>query len=228
MLPPTRLWPISQAGLIDCWPLVEQSGTRFSLTGRNDLTDVATVTGAAGLFGYASQFTRANSEFLSHVNNVDLVLGDFDFFYLIWSRADSAGAGDRHLLSKRAVGSVECTLVRGSNTNNILWGVTPDGATLASVTDIGTYTANEWHLTMAWHDAANNFIGLRVDRNPPVTLAHSSGVFVGTSDFDIGATSTGGNTYDGRMVDASFWKRLLSEQEYMAIYNNGLGRRLVG
>ena len=72
------------------YTLDEASGTRADSSGNgNSLTDVNTVTQAAGKLTNAAQFTRANSERLTIADNTSLSMGDIDFTLCAWVYFDT-------------------------------------------------------------------------------------------------------------------------------------------
>ena len=99
-----RLWVPSsmpnrlKQGLVGAWPLDEASGNRRDVSGLgNTLIDNATVTGNPGPSIYiplASQFTAANSEYLSIADNALLSMGDIEFTIACFFYADSLPVGN--------------------------------------------------------------------------------------------------------------------------------------
>src|SRR4051794_40520428 len=86
------------ANLVSYWKLDEASTgvapvTRNDSHGTNHLTDNNTVTSAAGKLGNAAQFTAANSESLSRIDNASLRFGDEDFSLAFWFWPDVASLG---------------------------------------------------------------------------------------------------------------------------------------
>lgn len=184
--------------LISHWTLDEASDgsgavTRNDSWGTNHLTDINTVASATGKIGNAASFVPANLEYLSVASNSTLQTGDIDFeaqawFYLdaktglqrvICGRWSSAGAGNREYILFYNVGTDRFNFVVSSN----------GGATTSSVSanNFGAPATGTWYMVNAWHDAANNLIGISVNAGTPNTTSWSSGVAAGkTAAFVVG------------------------------------------
>jgi len=226
------------------WNLTESSGTRSDSHGSNDLTDNNTVTGTTGTGnhltdnntvtsttgkrGTAGQFTQANTEYLSHTDNADLSTGDIDFTYALWLQIDPTV--DSSITAKyRGTGDQREWYLRYSpgGTNRFKFLVSSDGTSGANVTidadSFGAASASTWYFLVVWHDSVNNNINIQVDNGAIDTLAHSLGVNDSTAQFNMGAED-GGNTTEGIVDEAGFWKKVLSADEKTFLYNGGSGR----
>ncbi|KKM23280.1 hypothetical protein LCGC14_1616820, partial [marine sediment metagenome] len=211
------------------WKLGEVSGTRADSIGSNNLADNNTVTQAVGKIGNAAQFTRSTTEFLSIADNSDLRTGDVDFTVGCWVFLDTKPGGSvaMYIASKWTDGGDQREWGLGWNEGDDLFEffVSPTGsASLVKVqaTTFGTPSVGTFYFIMAWHDSINNTINIQVDNGSVDTVAHTTGVFGGTSDFLIGQLSSSGY-FDGRIDAVGWWKKVLTQLERTQAYNDALG-----
>lgn len=209
--------------LVSYWTLNEASGTRADSYGSNNLTDNATVTGAAGKLSTSSQFTAANSEYLSVADNSDLSMGDVDFTITGWAYLDSLGTA-RGALGKW--GTSREYLVSVSTGNQMQFFVTSDGTSGTAVSVTGTtvtLTTATWYFVKAWHDSVGNTINIQVNDGTIHTTAHTLGVFNGTSELRLGSNEVAPNHWNGRLDDWAIWRKALSGAQGTTLYNGGVG-----
>ncbi len=217
------------SGLVAYWPLHEASGSRYDALGHLDMTDNATVTGNLGIVENASQFTAANSEYLSRAgDDAALSTGDIDYTFWAWVYLDSKGA-DRVILSKYGAAGVREYLFYFNNAaDRIQFLVSNDGtaATTLSDTSLGSPATATWYFIRAWHDSVANVLGIQSNLNAVVTTAHTTGSFDSTSAFLIGAnnSATPALFWNGRICEVGFTKRLLTDAEHWWLYKWGMGR----
>lgn len=219
-----------EENLISHWKLNEETGTRVDSVGSNDLTDNATVTVALGTIANAAQFVTANSEFLNIADNAALSAGDVDFSFAGWVFLDSISTGT--ILAKGASSQLtnfEYELRFAAGPVRFEFVVSPNGsgASAVSVTasSFGAPSTGVFIFIVAWHDSVNDTINIQVNNGTIDSTAHSAGVFDGTEDFRIGAfTSGGGQAFDGRIDEVTFWKRKLTTIERSFMYNSRKGK----
>ena len=157
------------------------------------------------------------------------IMGDIDFTLSTWVYFDSNVAGDDVFLSKNdGIPNVHYLLRWRSSLNRLEFVVSTDG-TLSfgvSANELGIPQINTWYLVTAWHDAANNEIGIQINDHQPDVITHAGGVHNGAgADFIIGADVGGTTSYfDGRVSMVGVWKnRILSDLERNQLFNGGLG-----
>ena len=216
--------------LVEWWKMEEASGTRLGYFGGNDLTDNATVTQAAGKVGSAAQFTAANSEFLSRLDNAALSTGDIDFTFAGWVYLDADA--QMTILSKLngGAGDTEYFLYyEPGATDRFRWAVY-DGTNSIGTVDANTFGAaalSTWYFVECWHDVTNNQVGIRINNGGADVAATSGAAGDGTGTFRMGAYhATPQVFWDGRIDEVGFWKKLLSSQERSDLYNGGSGNTL--
>lgn len=213
-------------GLISLWKTDETSGTRVDAhTGGNDFSDNNTVTSATGILGNAAQFTSANAEWLSRVDNASLSLGDVDFMYSLWFLCDDTNT-TRPIISKWTdSGNQRAMLLQWvANTGPKFW-ASSNGSTFPSVAWSSMPTGSAWHFCCFGHDSVANELFIQVDNGTTVTFSHSAGVFDNTADFLVGAYNAAvGAFFNGRIDELAFWKgRVPSLAERTELYNGGAG-----
>ena len=98
----------------------------------------------------------------------------------------------------------------------------------AAYMDSGAVTANTWHTVFAWQDAVNNTINIQVDTGTVHTLAFSTSTADSTNPLSIGAYPNGSSETDGRLDEVALYRRVLTPEERIWLYNSGLGRNYAG
>jgi hypothetical protein len=210
--------------LVAHWSLEEASGGRADDIGSNTLTDNNTVTQNPGLVGNAAQFTAANTEYLSIVDNTALSMGDIDFAIAFWVYLDSKGA-DRGLVAKWSATEGEYRIYYTSGSDRFRFDIRqPDNAaSVAVVANIfGSPSIATWYFIHAWHDSVANTINIQVNNGTPNTTAVSVGVRDSTAAFEIGRHASG-QPHNGRIDQVGVWKRTLTSTERSTLYNGGAG-----
>lgn len=197
--------------LVAYWKLEEASGPRADSAGANTLTDVNTVTQAAGKIGNAGQFTAANTEYLSRADNAALSMGvGVHFTFAAWVYPDTLGAmailskfGSEYLLDTQA--GVPRLFVSS-------------GLSYSSALIVST-----WNLVIAWYDGAER--GIQVDDGVPVTQVFSTDATDGAAEFRIGhrVDTPASDYWNGRIDEVGIWKRAITVQERADLWNGGAG-----
>ena len=203
------------------WTLDEASGTRADSSGNgNSLTDVNTVTQAAGKLTNAAQFTSANRERLTINDNTSLSMGDIDFTLCCWVYFDSLN--EQGLVVKWNGTGDEYTIYYNGGMNRIAFGVDGGGGLVQVAADaLGTPSTATWYFVCAWHDSVANTINIQVNNGTINTVSHSAGVQDSNGVFRLGEIS--GNYLNGRLDGVGVWKRVLTQSERAYLYNYGGG-----
>ena len=219
-LPTTTL----TTSLVAFWLLGEASGSRADQVGSNTLVDNNTVTQAVGIVGNAAQFTNANSEHLSIVDNADLSAGDVDFSISTWVFLDN-NTTSQSIVNKWVGGNQEYSLIYNQSVDRFRLAISSDGTLVATVdaNNLGSPSTSTWYNIVVWHDATANTINIVVNDGAVDSAAHTTGVFDGTTSFNMGALN--GSTFhlDGRVDATGMWKKVLSSAERTSLYNSGAG-----
>ena len=114
-------------------------------------------------------------------------------------------------------------------------GMLPDAASPdrhgADVTHSAPIEHDDLYFVEAWRDADKGSLNLRVstrrERGELMSERWNRGVFAGDADLDVGAQNTCTDAHLQGMLDAlGHWKRVLNEQESLALWNDGAGLEL--
>ncbi|MEO1063759.1 MAG: LamG-like jellyroll fold domain-containing protein [Actinomycetota bacterium] len=216
--------------LVAHWKLNETSGTRADSHGSNDLTDNNTVGSASGKLGNAADFESTNNEYLSHADNADLATGDFDWTVTAWFRLESlpSAVGDTGgIVTKHKDGDEKEFIVAVSTGEDkpLIRLFALGGSTIATATWGAAVSTGTWYFVEAYHDAANNEIGIAINNGTHVTAPTGGTASARKTDvlWQIGSLGNGSSFLDGRVDSVSRWDRLLTSQERSDLYNSGDG-----
>lgn len=215
--------------LVAYWSLGEASGTRNDSHGANHLTDTNTVTQAVGKQGNAAQFTAANSEQLSVVDNAALsVAAGQSLTVAGWSYGDTIPANATMAAKWNSGGTnSEYMLTFGQLTANRFEFIVRNAADTATASvpanALGAPVVATWYFIVCWYDDAAQTINIQVNGGTVDSAAHATGVRDGTESFRLGAISSSGY-WNGREDEVGVWKRVLTAAERTYLYNGGAGR----
>ena len=201
--------------LISCWDMDESSGTRYDAYGDNDLTDNNTVGSAGGVVGNAASFDSANSEYLSHVSNSSLQMGDINYSIVLWSYLY---ANDYRQSYVGKIDEYGLTFDHG----NIYTGIgelfyLKFGSTVKT---ISTHNTNTWYMISGIYDTDNNTMSLVINTTVYSSTA-TSATSTNSNAFEVGKWGTYTN---GRIDQLLIIKRALTQEEVTWLYNSGSGR----
>lgn len=212
--------------LVAYWKLDEASGSRTDSFGANTLTDNNTVTQAVGKISNAAQFTAANLESLSIVDNAALSMGDIDFTITAWVYLDTKQAFNTAVGKWNNVTGParEYLLFYRNSTDRFEFIVSNDGTAqiIATANTLGSPSLGTWYFVACWHDSVANTINIQVNNGAVDSTAHTTGVLNGNSPFRLGAVESG-LYHDGRVDEVGIFKRVVGAGDLAAIYNGGAG-----
>jgi len=221
--------PFNSEELSAYWALDEASGAAVDSLGPNFLNEKdGTIDSAAGVLNTGRDFELVDTEYFSRADNPDFSTGDIDFTWSLWVKPESVGQ-NMWLIQKanppQSLADYEYLLLLVANAGNAPRFRVGNGSIYANVTANTTLSAGNWYHIVAWHDAANDEIGISVNGSA-VTAAYTAGGQDTSGHLVVGASllnNTPGNYFDGVIDEVGFWKRVLSPQEIAALYNNGNG-----
>jgi hypothetical protein len=212
--------------LIAYWTLDEASGTRNDSVGSSHLADTNTVGSAAGKLGSAASFVAANSECLSRADNADLSTGDIDFTLAAWVQLTGT-ATTRPILGKQSSAAVREYRLQyeASNTRFRFLVFNAAGSVVGDVSasNFGPPSAGVLYHVAAWHDAANNQVGIAVNGGTPNTAATTGAPADTAATFYLGFDAANAVYFDGLIDEVGLWKRVLTSQDRTDLYNGGAG-----
>ena len=227
-------------GLVSWWTMDEFSAgvgaiTRVDSHGTNDLTDNNTTASAAGKVSLGADFELANTEFLSHVDNADLSVGDIEFLFGFWVKLESV-ATRQFLLGKLSAAGVNTDVEYYFDYNlavDRFRFVVGDGVAIGVVQadTLGAPVAGVWYCIIGWHDPIANTVNIQVNDGGVDSAAWTFGVQDLGSGFSIGRAGDFAGLYaDGIVDEVAFSKRLWTSRERAAYCNagNGVGYSSIG
>ena len=213
------------ANLVEWWDMEEASGNRTGEHAAKVLSDNATVTSTGGIVGDAANFERGNSEYLDRADEADLSFGNVGFSVGCWCKLESKGNLQALVTKwKNSTNDREYMLAVHSN-NTIWWIISSDGTATNSIYSTGTLSTGTWYHIVAYHDAANDLMGIVLDSTTHWSTGYANGCNDNVASFIVGAKDEGADYhFDGLIDEASIWNDVLSTGEVDWLYNGGSGR----
>ena len=221
--PYSKLSATEKTGLVSYWNLDETSDgsgpvTRVDSAGSNNLTDNNTVTSVVNAtmpHNVGGFFTRANAEYLSHVDNSSLRVGTNDFTFACWIDVGTYAATEG-IIDKGS--QADYTL--DANGGNLRFYVKNGGAyPTAQVAEPATGT---WNLVIAWRSAAGGNVNIQLNNGAVSSTAAAIQNNDTAGAFTIGSIGSGSN-FDGQIDEVGFWTRALTTQERSDLWASGAG-----
>lgn len=213
--------------LVAYWKLDETSGNRADVVGGNTLTDNNTVPSVTGVVVNAADFNGSN-EYLSHVDNAALSVGDQDYSFTAWFKLDSlppAGKNDS-IFGKRQAGSSEYELFVTS-AGGLNWSYRNFADTAYPTYGItATIATGQWYFFAVTYHAATDTIVLRLNETYSTTSTSAPGVHDSINSFYIAYrpdSGIGDQWLDGKVDEVGLWKRTLTADEVTTLYQDGSG-----
>lgn len=170
-------------------------------------------------------FYRSTSSLLDHHRG--------SFTWVAWARLDST-YDDQTIVGKWSIpeNQREYRVQYNKATGLVAFDVAAhgvDGACeIGHVAHPTLLETGRFYFVEAWHDASGATIGVRVSteamRGPAATAPWAAGVHMGWGDLNVGAHNTClDDHFHGTLDAVGFWKRLLSEDESVTLWNGGQG-----
>jgi len=215
----------STATILAWYDMAETSGQAYDANGTNHLTDNNTVTSAAGKVTYtaedASQFTSANSEYLSISNaaqsGLDPGVGN-PFYVCGWLYPTSGTASGYPVIFGKDSGT------NGYDFFFNLTGTAPyliDRAHGVSTIWASELPLSKWSFVEFFFNGTNQ--GVSVDRATDLTNANLTGPTTSSTEVLLGHYSGATNYYNGRMANFVFISGMPTTADRNALYNRGFG-----
>lgn len=214
-------WPLS-AGLTDLVhgvTLTNVNGTTFAASG--------------GPLGPYATFTRTSTQSLTAADSALYSGGDRDFTIAGWARMASKPSGIMSIFAKCVGESMDFEYaIQWLNTaDRIQFLLSSNGTTIAITqgsSNFGAPSIGAWMFIRAWHDSANNQVGLRINSaTQNLTTGFTTGVFDGVGDLQIGARN-GSFGFDGDLAGWGYWGKVLTNTEHDFMYAAGVGNHPFG
>jgi len=223
------------ASVIAWWSLNEESGDRADSSGNGrTLTDHATVLYGAGKQGNAADFEKDNGEYLSRADEAALSMGDRDMYFACWLKLETLASVLGYyatLLCKYSAtaGKREYDLMLNT-ADKAEWNVRDGTNSIAGVVanTFGGLSTGIWYFVECWHDAANNLVGVAINRSGDDTAA-TGGTAPGdtTAAFQLAArdngAGAGSNFLDGMLDEVVVLDYIPSNAWRDFLYGSGDG-----
>jgi len=211
------------SALISVWELNEASGLRHDSHGSHHLTDNNTVTARAGKLGTnAAEFTRANTEYLSHADHAD-----FDFTRDDWTFAGFFNLNDK-TTTQRLITKInthfEMQLFYSLGLDRYLLQVSTNGTSATHTVianSFGSPAASAWHFIIGQRNAATDKIGIQVNNGTLEEVSLPADIYDGTGIFTLGGNSA---PLGGAIENVFYWRKILTPAQKTWLYNGGDGR----
>lgn len=215
--------------LIAHWPF-DHGSTRLDSVGNAHALDISVVGTATGKINDAGAFNASESDYLETPAD-DMTTGDIDFSFAGWVFLSSKVTGT--IFSKWHPES-EYALDYDAGADRFRFYVDSTagggGTTIAVANNLGAPSTGTWYFIYVYHDAANDEIGIEINRGTADTAAHTTGVDTDNdTPFEFGRRkqATPANYLQARLDGWSFWKRLLTSGELDSLYNSGSGHSTI-
>ena len=216
-------------GLLSFWKCKEAAGIRYDSADVFNLTAHASVSvNSGGKTGNCAVFEGTDGVSLSHADSTLLPTGNSDFSIGLWCNLDGLGDYDGLFSQWNSDTNNRAWTLVNFTTNVFQFKVSNDGtaSTTVSDTNIGAITASTWYHVVAYHDGANDLLGIIVNNGTPDTTAHTTGIFDTAVTLNIGESAANGTTTEGKICDVGIWNKVLSAQEIKDLYNLGNGNTI--
>jgi hypothetical protein len=206
---------------------LEANGNDSHSVGPYNLTSVGSPSFVSGKVGNCAQLD-GSTDYFTLADNADISLGNLDMTVAGWVYLDSVGTVSMILSKWGSTGGVdqEYYLRYNNGLPGFQFAVRDSalGTGFAEATTFGAASTATWYFVAAWHDAANDLLGIAVNGGAANTVAHSTGSVNGTFRLELGnGSEVTGVPMNGRLDQWGLWKRVLTSQERTDLYNGGSG-----
>ena len=228
--------------LVGYWGLDEAGGANNALdkhSGARTLTHTASPGSNTGKV-YAGARTFNGSQYFTRTSETATQSGDNDLTWAAWVYLETLSANSIIIAKYDTSSAKEFILFYNfsdhATQNRFALIVSSDGSATTSLdaTTFGAPSSGTWYFVCAWHDAANNQIGISVNNGTANTASYSSGIYAGSCPLQLGTIYVSGSPYgdyllNGRMGPVMMWKSapggggVLTSTQRTVLYNSGNG-----
>jgi len=214
------------------WDMEEETATTTiadrTQYGHTLAQESTTVAQGSGKIGFGQDYERSSGGGHGHLltsGNTELATEDIEYFLAAWVKVESFPSDRMSIMVRRGAERSDYCLLNDSAKKFALEAAKSTGGS-TTVTDPTVRATGTWYFVVAWHDRAANKILIQVDGGA-VTEASLGGATVKASTsspkFGIGTQWTE-NSWDGVLDSVTMMRRMPTEHERRALYNNGAGR----
>ncbi len=208
--------------LIEYWPLADLVGAHAGRV----LTNNGSVTFGAGLIDQCASFD-GSTQYLDMTAPSSLQTGNIDYTVACWVNLNAGGISGNSCLVAQGQYAFELWYDAGWDTFSFTqWRA--DGGDSVSAGS-GSYrlepgTAGTWYHIAGWFTASDGKAHMRVNAGTErVSGAAAFTPSASSSNFAIGRRPDGAHMANGYVSDVAFWKRALTSDEIVSLYNAGAG-----
>lgn len=213
-------WPLASAGAVDLKSYVD---------GHNTLANNNTVARAAGPSSNlpdAADFTAASTQYLDIADNAALAPRG-KMALACWVRLTDNTAARNVFAKYNTTGNQrEFRLYFNNTSGHLNFAISSDGAagTATEIVAVSSIQTDTWYFVQCTWDGAV----MRAGNNlTTVTTAAKTGLFDGTSPFEVGRRIGAVEYWNGQIAGLCLWSGYVpSAAEFAWLYNNGQGRDL--
>jgi hypothetical protein len=218
----SALTTAEKVSLVSYWNLDEVSGTRADSHGSNTLTDNNTVTSVnSGPVGTVAQFTAANSEYLSSVDDNSGLSVDGDHTFTAWVYLPASGS-NQSILSQRTSGDGAYQFY--FDTGDKLHAYVTDSVAGFSEPVTAVASAIGWHFCVMTYTASDKKLRVYVDEGAAAAgAALANGPVASAQDFNIGRLASSIYT-NAKIARVGTWTSVLGASTITSLFNSGNGK----
>ncbi|CAG0926907.1 hypothetical protein TFLX_00255 [Thermoflexales bacterium] len=222
--------PPLENGLASYWKLDETTGSALDELGTNTLTAANAPGNALGVIQGARTF-NGDHQYFSIPTRPSVELANTSFTFTSWVKLDNKS--DYHTFVGKRIENYpyydrDYSLDYDTVMDRFYFQVAgPDGVTLtrAIANNLGSPTLDTWYFLAGGYNYESGYIWISVNDGPKETTAFTGAVHVGQAPFMLGGVANPSFGYHvGVLDEIGFWKRVLTSEELVRLYNNGQGR----
>ena len=213
-------------GLYAAWKMNETGNVnRADAVGGSTMVVNGTVNDAAGILGRAANFVGNVANYLECADNPDISPAGTSFTVAFWIKINTAGnqgfvnkfggaGGSEYIVDCSATGYPRF-LVYGFST----------GASVTSAVAVNDSPA--WNAIRAWYDKSANKVKIQVNAGAIAETATVGALNVSNGSMRWGMFENVSRPCNSAIDHGHFWKRVLTDAEWLEFYNGGAGKDFV-
>ena len=177
---------------------------------------------------YASGFS-AGPNFLVATSDESFNFADQDFSVSLWARSSNGGGRWKKMFQRQNGGNVFWQAETDGG-GGVIWNIRSGNGQNSEIQTNNIFSGNNsWRHLVFLRDTQTQELRAYVDGelsiNPGGTAGSEADVnsLAGGGDFGVGAESNGSNPFPGEIDDLRLYDAALSDEDVLAIYNQGMG-----
>ena len=177
---------------------------------------------------YASGFSEGPN-FLVAASDESFNFADQDFSVSLWARSSNGGGRWKKMFQRNNGGNVFWQAETDGG-GGVIWNIRSGDGQNSEIQTNNIFSGNNsWRHLVFLRDTQTQELRAYVDGelsiNPGGTAGSEADVnsLAGSGDFGVGAESNGSNPFPGEIDDLRLYDAALSDEDVLAIYNQGMG-----